>query len=109
MRQRFRPEVPFVSASTQTFDALIGFTLDGLGIVTLVSNPGGGTDVLTWRPQRRDRDRRLVPKQLLRHLSGVKAVAQHRNGTTYATLDDKGLVRVWDTISSTIGRSHRWR
>jgi WD40 repeat protein len=38
-----------------------------------------------------------VQKQLLRHDSDVRAVVSHRDGTTYATLDDKGVARVWDT------------
>jgi WD40 repeat protein len=65
--------------------------------VTVTSNPAGGNDVLIWRPRVRDRDRSLVPKQLLRHDSEVRAVVPHQDGTTYATLDDKGVARVWDT------------
>jgi WD40 repeat protein len=94
-----RPQVPVAigQAGRQGAAGLTGFTDDSLGIVTVAGNPSGGSDVLIWRPRVRDRDRSLVPKQLLRHDSGVRAVVAHRDGTTYATLDDKGVARVWDT------------
>lgn len=92
-----RPHVPVSLGQAGRHQGLTGFTNDSLGIVTVASNPAGGNDVLIWRLQVRDRDRSLVPKQLLRHNSEVRAVVAHPDGTTYATLDDKGVVRVWDT------------
>jgi WD40 repeat protein len=92
-----RPHVPVAIGQAGRHRGLTGFTNDSLGIVTVASNPAGGSDVLIWRPRVRDRDRSLVQKQLLRHDSDVRAVVSHRDGTTYATLDDKGVARLWDT------------
>lgn len=92
-----RPHVPLAIGQAGRHRGLTSFTNDSLGIVTVTSNPAGGSDVLIWRPRVRDRDRSLVPKQLLRHEFDLRAVVPHRDGTTYATLDDKGVARVWDT------------
>ena len=92
-----RPHVAVALGQAGRHRRLTGFTNDGLGIVTVASNPASGSDVLIWRPRVRDRDRSLVPKQLLRHDSDVRVVVPDRDGSTYATLDDKGVARVWDT------------
>ena len=92
-----RPEAPVVTTVAATNRELHGFTADGLGLVTEATNPRGGTDVLFWRLRVRDRDVDLVSKQRIHHEGSVYAVAAHADGSTYATLDDKAVVRVWDT------------
>ena len=47
--------------------ALWEFTNDSLGIVTVASNPAGGSDVLIWRPRVRDRDRSFNKLGRTRH------------------------------------------
>lgn len=92
-----RPEAPIVTAVAATHRTLRGFTADGMGLITEAGNPRGGTDILFWRLRVRDRLIDLVPKQRIHHDDDVYDVAEHTDGTTYATLDSKGVVQVWNT------------
>ena len=76
---------------------LRGFTADGLGLVTEADSPRGGADLLFWRLRSRGRLLDLVPRQRIHHEGSIYAIAAHADGSTYATLDDKGVVRVWNT------------
>ena len=90
------PDVPVATAISATHHSLRGFTADGLGLVTEAGRPLA-TDVLFWRIQVRDGRIDLVPRQRIHHQAQVYEVAAHKDGTTYATLDAKGEVRVWST------------
>src|SRR5439155_8368283 len=92
-----RPEAPLVTAVAATHRSLRGFTADGMGLITEAVDPRGGTDILFWRLRVRDRLIDLVSRQRIHHDDDVYDVAEHTDGATYATLDSKGIVRVWDT------------